>query len=147
MKCLEGRKEMSDKVFVDTNIWVYAKIESRDISKHKNAILCLKGITAHVIISTQVVNEFYSALVKNKIKDPYIQKAIEQMIKEVEVLELSMRTIRKSWHIKLKYHFSIYDSPIIASALEAGCATLFTEDLQHKQLIENKLRIISPFIA
>jgi len=61
-------------------------------------------------------------------------------------MELSVDTIRKSWKIKLRHLFSIYDSLIVASALEAGCTTLYTEDLQHDQLIEGKLRIVNPFV-
>jgi predicted nucleic acid-binding protein len=40
----------------------------------------------------------------------------------------------------------LYDSLIVASALAAGCATLYTEDLQHDQQIEG-LRIINPFLG
>jgi len=65
---------------------------------------------------------------------------------EAELDEISINTIRMSWEVKLKYHFSVYDSLIIASALEAGCEVLYTEDLQHNQLIENKLRIVNPFV-
>jgi predicted nucleic acid-binding protein len=61
------------------------------------------------------------------------------------MMELTMNTIRKSWKIKLRYHFSIYDSLIVASALEAGCTILYSEDLQHNQFIENKVRVVNPF--
>jgi predicted nucleic acid-binding protein len=44
-----------------------------------------------------------------------------------------------------RYRFSFYDSLIIATALEASCTTLYSEDMQHGQLIENKLLIINPF--
>jgi len=41
---------------------------------------------------------------------------------------------------------TIYDSLIIASATEADCEILYAEDLQHNHLVENKLRIVNPFI-
>jgi len=44
-----------------------------------------------------------------------------------------------------RYGFRIYDSLIVVSALEAGCTTLYTEDLQHGQVIEG-LRIENPFL-
>jgi predicted nucleic acid-binding protein len=137
---------MSVKVFIDTNIWVYAKIEEKDTIKHEKALSFLNTFPNQVIVSTQVINEFYNALSKNKVKDTKIQISIEQILPEVEVLIISIATIKKAWEIKLKYHFSIYDSLIIASALEAKCEILYTEDLQHHQLIENKLRIVNPFI-
>ena len=44
-----------------------------------------------------------------------------------------------------KYKFSYWNSLIIASALQNNCTILYSEDMQHNQLIENKLRIINPF--
>lgn len=43
--------------------------------------------------------------------------------------------------------YSFYDCLIIASALEAGCDTLYTEDLQHHPLIKGSLRVVNPFLA
>jgi predicted nucleic acid-binding protein len=55
--------------------------------------------------------------------------------------------ILKSWEIREKHKYSIWDSLIIASALENGCKILYSEDMHHNHLIEKKLRIINPFIA
>jgi predicted nucleic acid-binding protein len=44
-----------------------------------------------------------------------------------------------------RYGFSIYDAMIVASALVAGCTTLWSEDMQNGLLVENKLRIVNPF--
>lgn len=44
-----------------------------------------------------------------------------------------------------RHGFSHCDSLIIAAALEAGCARLYSEDLQHGQLIDQRLTIINPF--
>ncbi len=54
--------------------------------------------------------------------------------------------VAQALNISQQYGFSYYASLIIASALEADCKTLYTEDLQHNQLIEGKLRIINPFV-
>ena len=48
--------------------------------------------------------------------------------------------------IHTRYKYSYYDSLIIASALENDCAILYTEDLHHSQVIDEKLAIINPFI-
>ena len=45
-----------------------------------------------------------------------------------------------------RYGFAIYDCLVVAAALEAGCRTLYTEDLQHGQQIE-QLRIVNPFLV
>jgi len=44
-----------------------------------------------------------------------------------------------------KYDFQIFDSFIVASALEYNCDILYTEDLQHMLIVEDKLRIINPY--
>jgi len=44
-----------------------------------------------------------------------------------------------------RYGFSIYDGTVVASALETGCRVLYTEDLQHGQVIDG-LRIENPFV-
>ena len=46
-----------------------------------------------------------------------------------------------------RYGFSLYDSMIVAAAQEAGCRTLYSEDLQHGQLIDKRLKVINPFKA
>jgi predicted nucleic acid-binding protein len=45
-----------------------------------------------------------------------------------------------------KYHFSFYDSLIIAASLECDCNILYSEDMHHGQIIENKLKIVNPFL-
>lgn len=61
----------------------------------------------------------------------------------VELISLSI--IRSAHRIKMRYHFSYWNSLIIASALDAGCNILYSEDLQSQQTIENQLQIINPF--
>jgi predicted nucleic acid-binding protein len=65
---------------------------------------------------------------------------------DITVLEqLDAIVLFKALEIKTKYQFSFLDSVIIATALHAGCADLYSEDFQPNQLIEGKLKIINPF--
>lgn len=54
--------------------------------------------------------------------------------------------IQEATKIADRYGFSFYDSLIISAALNAGCKKLYSEDMQHNQLIEKKLIIINPFL-
>jgi predicted nucleic acid-binding protein len=54
-------------------------------------------------------------------------------------------TIIQALALAKKYQYAYYDSLILASALSADCSILFTEDLQHKQMIETTLTICNPF--
>lgn len=52
----------------------------------------------------------------------------------------------KACRIADKDKFSYYDSLIIVAALECNCKILYTEDLQHNQIIENSLTVINPLL-
>jgi len=62
-----------------------------------------------------------------------------------EVAPTTEQTVRESWRIADRYGFHIYDATVVASAIGAKCATLYTEDLQHDQRIES-LRVVNPFL-
>jgi predicted nucleic acid-binding protein len=47
--------------------------------------------------------------------------------------------------IAQNYNFHIHDALVVASALEAGCDTLYTEDLQDGQVVEERLTVRNPF--
>jgi predicted nucleic acid-binding protein len=145
LSSLTGRKEMNDRVFVDTNIWVYAKINGKDDIKRKMAIDFLSKLKVQVYISTQIINEFFNVLAKNKIDNDKIIESIYQILNNVILSEVTFSIIERSWKLREKYHYSVYDSLILASAIESDCTILYSEDLHHNQLVENKLRIINPF--
>ena len=58
---------------------------------------------------------------------------------------IGLNTCYKAVDLRLRHKYSYWDSLIIASALENDCSILYTEDLQHEQVIEDKLKIINPF--
>ncbi|GAB3936640.1 hypothetical protein GCM10028827_40020 [Mucilaginibacter myungsuensis] len=66
---------------------------------------------------------------------PYCQLANS----ELKAYRLAESLIRK-------YQFQMFDAIIVAFALEAGCTTLYSEDMQHGLLVEKQLKIINPFI-
>lgn len=138
---------MKDKVFVDTNIFIYAFLEDEDnIEKRRAASELLQNLSgADIIISTQVLSEIYSVLLKNKVSDKAIQKKLEILVSETAVSPITLDTVKKSWKIRFKYAYSYWDSLIVASALENNCSTLYTEDMHDGQVIEDSVRIINPF--
>lgn len=136
---------MNVKIFVDTNIWVYAHLEAENDSKHQKANTLVEETMQPLVISTQVLHEYYSAMLKNKMTDGWIQANIEAMINYCSVQLITLSVIRLAHRIKIRYRFSYWDSLIIASALDIGCTLLYSEDLQPNQLIEDQLKIMSPF--
>lgn len=136
---------MSDNCFIDTNIWVYAHLNSEN-NKSAIALNLLENLPV-LISSTQVLNEYYSVMLKKKVVDNLIQDNIDVIIDISTITIIQITTLRLAHKIKLKYGFSYWDSLIVASALEANCTVLYSEDMQHKQRIENSLTIINPFTA
>ncbi len=133
------------KVFIDTNIFVYAKLESeKDTTKRELASALLRDLP-NPIISTQVLNEFASALLKHHIDDDTILQAVQDIAEECAISAVTFETVERAWAVRKKYKFSYWDSLIIASSLENACLVLYTEDMQHNQMIEKNLRIINPF--
>ena len=135
--------------FIDPNVFVYAFLEPEneaDRFKHLTANNLLNSIKElNVFISIQVLNEFYNTLLRYGIGNDKIRNKIDQIISVVQIASLTLNTVKKCWGINEKYKFSYYDSLIIASALENGCNILYTEDMQHSQVIEDSLKIINPF--
>ena len=134
---------MSDNIFIDTNILIYC-FSTKEPTKQKEA----QGIvdSEKVIISTQVVREFTNAM-SRKFKIPWFQ-AEQSIIKIQEDFPIHVNkisTLRLGCKIANRYKFHFYDSLIIAAALETSCKTLYSEDMQHNQVIENQLTIINPF--
>jgi len=101
-----------------------------------------------VVLSTQVLQEVSNTLHKKfGIDYTTIKNTIEECVADVEKLHINThKTIYSACDIAKRYRFSFYDSLIIAAALESDCDYLFSEDMQHNQIIDGSLKIINPFI-
>ena len=136
-------KYMKDKIFIDTNLLVY--YISDDIKKKKIVHELLLS-DAEIIISSQVISEFISVCLK-KLKLPKHKTLsyAEEFIDIFSVTPINLEVVSKALSLVKKNNFSIWDSLIVSSALHAECKILYTEDMQHGQIIAKKLRIINPF--
>lgn len=136
---------MQDKIFLDTNIIIYAFSED-EVEKQSVALGLLDRQDDNVLISKQVINELANILLKKfKLSSNQVENAILELDTIVNIVDFGLSTQIKALHIKDKYNLQFYDSLIIATALENRCTTLYSEDMHHKLLIENRLKIINPF--
>jgi predicted nucleic acid-binding protein len=135
---------MSDRIFADTNLWIYAHLQRANDPRCREAAELVRQLP--LTISNQVVHEYYSVMLKNRADDALIQANIKTMIRHCDVFCLDLATLAAAFTLRGRYGFSWWDSLIVASALETDCSLLYTEDLQHGQTIENRLKIINPFI-
>jgi predicted nucleic acid-binding protein len=60
---------------------------------------------------------------------------------------LTIDTYDRGIEVVERYKFSLYDSMVVASALPVGCKILYSEDLQHGQVIDQQLTVINPLSA
>ena len=134
---------MTTKIALDTNILIYLYDDLDERKRNISESLILDK----PMIGSQVISEFLNVtkrllkLPKNELMD----KA-SKLFRVCEIVSMNQMTITKAKDLIIKYDFQLFDSLIVASALQANCTVLYSEDLHHNLLVENQLRIINPFI-
>ena len=128
--------------FFDTNLLVYAALQSDPRSDRARALLSGGGA-----ISVQVLNEFAN-VARRKLRRPWSEVA--QALADIRALcspplPITLATHEAALGVAGRLGYSVYDSLVIASALEADCATLFTEELQDGRGVERRPTLRNPF--
>ena len=144
----ETSKTTEGKVFFDTNILVYYADES-DPRKQKIATALIKNAIAsgNGVISTQCLQEFYNVVTKKMLCDKEKAKALVKIFGDnLPVLKISVPLILSAVDISIKSQFSFWDSLILCAAIDAGCATVYSEDLNDRQIVDGS-KIQNPFAA
>ena len=126
--------------FFDTNILIYAQQNGAKADRAR-ALLAAGGK-----LSVQVLNEFTAVSRRKQQRDwPEITEAISDVLTLVEPpLALTLEGHATARVLAENYVLSFYDALIVASAIEAGCEILYSEDLQHGRVI-GALAIVNPF--
>jgi predicted nucleic acid-binding protein len=140
---------MNGKAFVDSNILIYAYDITAE-AKHQTAKDLLQSlwITRSGILSVQVLQEVF-VNVTRKIPKPLPISKAREIVEDYRLwvsAPTGTGTIIHAIDIQSNLEFSFWDSLIIASALEADCQQLYSEDMQHGQIIARRLQILNPFI-
>jgi Predicted nucleic-acid-binding protein, contains PIN domain len=134
---------MTGKIFVDTNLWIY--LHSKDPKQEIIAKL-VKQKFSKIVISVQVVGEIYHILTRKGIKSAIEAKIILQnVVSSFPPIRIVQATVERAIDISIKSKFTYWDSLIIASSLESGCVYLYSEDMNHGQIINETLTIVNPF--
>lgn len=135
---------MNDKVFLDTNILLYT------IGQHDVRTPVAEGLVEQGgVVSVQVLNELASvAHRKLKMSWQDVANALDAIrILCPSVVPITAETHDAALRLAVRHGFHIYDALIMAAALEAGCGTLYSEDMQSGQVIGGRLTIRNPFAA
>jgi predicted nucleic acid-binding protein len=131
--------------FVDTNIWLYAFVESGEPAKSARARALLHR--TDIAISSQVVNEVCVNLIKKaRFPEPDVRKLVTTFHRRYRVVAVDMTVQLEASMLRETHSLSFWDSLIIASALAADADVLYSEDMQHGLEVAG-MRIINPLVS
>jgi predicted nucleic acid-binding protein len=131
----------ANKAFIDTNILLYLLSEDSEKADQAEAIVQDGGL-----ISVQVLNEM-ADVARRKLAMPW--RDVNEILGLIRALcsveSLTIETHEMGRRVAERYKLSVYDALIVASALLAGCETLYSEDMHDGLLVDHQLRIRNPF--
>jgi predicted nucleic acid-binding protein len=135
---------MSDRAFLDTSVLVYALGQHDERSARAEELLEAGGM-----VSVQVLNEL-AAVGRRKLAMPW--EDVVEALDAIRVLcpspvPLTIDTHDAALRLAQRYGFHIYDALILAAAIDAECAVVYSEDLQHGQVIDGSVTVRNPFRA
>jgi predicted nucleic acid-binding protein len=148
---------MSAKIFLDTNTLIYI-LEGREpgegitltpaeLEANRKGEITLSLLESDgLFVGVQVFNELCNVVLRRKfdwLKAKELLATLEALCVDVVPLTLSVHKLGLA--LREKYRMQLFDAMLVAAALEAGCATFYSEDMQDGQVIEEKLTIKNPF--
>ena len=128
---LKEKLSMTDKIFVDSNIWIYLfSAEDDERGRISKEYLSESAERHLLVISWQVINEVCSVLKKKNYTESEIRRVVEDMMGLCAICENSGDLVFLASELREAHSFSFWDSLIIASALASRCDFLVSEDMQ-----------------
>ncbi len=133
------------KAFFDTNIVVYAHDRSAGPKRDRAAALIEAHVrSATLVVSTQVLIESYNTLLRAKLLDREAALAIVEVLADEHVVATDAALVLRAIRLPQQHKLSHWDSLIVQAAIDAGCAVLYSEDMQAGQRFGD-LEIVNPF--
>ena len=138
---------MSVEYFIDSNVFVYLFDETNEHKRERAVRLVRQALENDTgCISYQVVQETINVLTRKlDVAPDNARKLLDRTLAPLWKVNPTRTLYDRGLDLQTRYRFSFYDSLIIAAALEAGCKTLYTEDLKHGQRIEG-VTVTNPFV-
>jgi predicted nucleic acid-binding protein len=137
---------MSGKVFLDSNILVYAQdAGAADKQRKSRELIARLADSGDGVISTQVMQEFFVSVTRKLGVPPLAAKAILKTFTVFEVVTAGPELIHEAIDCAVLNAISFWDALILAAAASAGCSTLCTEDLNHGQIIMG-VKVLNPLV-
>ena len=136
--------------FLDTNVFIYALLSSEPLKRQRALQLVEQALAGRQgCVSYQVIQEFANVSTRKFAKrftHDQCKQFIEAAMQPLNRVASSPELLNAALDLQAETRYSFYDSLVIAAALQANANVLYTEDLQHNQLIAGTLRIVNPFL-
>lgn len=131
--------------FFDTNVLVYS-VDAAQPAKAAVARPLLEEAIAGetLVLSTQVLQEFYDVVLRKRLLKPEQAVAILQLWAQGRVVPATPELLFRAFELQQRQRISVWDALIVQAALDAGCTVLYSEDLHHGLRIGD-LEIVNPF--
>lgn len=133
--------------FLDSNVLIYA-FDTEEPKKRARSRELIESLPAEgIVLSSQVVNEFYFTVTR-KLRRPLPLADAEEAVRGLSgfrVLPLDHRLTMAAMELVRKHQLSIWDALIVQSAIEGRCRTLFSEDFQDGRKY-GALKVVNPFV-
>jgi predicted nucleic acid-binding protein len=134
------------RAFFDTNVVVYAHDGNAGWKRELAMALMEEHVrAASMVLSTQVLVEAYSALLRAALLDRDTTLAVVEALAEERVVATDAALVVRAIHLAQRHQLSHWDGLIVQAALDAGCSVLFSEDLQAGMRFGD-LEIVNPFV-
>lgn len=138
---------MSGRTFLDSNVLVYSVDESlAEKAKHERATELLSAQPENLVVSTQVLQEFY-VVTTRKLKNPLSEELAARAVRgiaKLDVVGVDVPLVLSAVDTSRTVRLSLWDALIIEAASRAGCERVLSEDLNAGQVIRG-VRIENPF--
>lgn len=137
--------------FVDTNVLLYAFVEHTESGRKSQIAKALVGTLAsenRICLSTQVILEFTANSIRRSSSTdaPSATASVVRNLSEWPLFTVDADAIMEAINVKSRNQLSIWDALIIVAAKRMRASVLYTEDLNHGQLIEG-VRVVNPFLT
>ena len=137
-------------VFLDTNIFVYVFLDSEPRKRAKAVQLIEASLASGLgCISYQVIQEFANVARKKfavRMSSTDCKAFMDAAMQPMNHVASSTELVHSALDLQDELRYSFYDCLMLAAALQGSCSTLYSEDLQHSQLVRGTLRIVNPFL-
>lgn len=128
---------------VDTNILIYL----HDDSVPFKTDIAERLLAGQPKISTQVISEYLNTCRRILKFDKFeILSQAAEILDDCPITQVLPSTLRYAADLTLRYKFQLFDAVIVAACIEGNCDILYSEDMQHKLVVDKRLTIINPFL-